>query len=259
MKWFPYQQLFDVIKNKNNFLVLKNFQEYGNLSKIFKETEMNEVDVKTSLKSLEKLSLVKKEADVFILTGIGEQVMKKTKGISFLSSNNNYFLNHTFEEISNSLLQRIEAFSNCSTINGLWPVSTRFVDMVKNTSEYVKCIFTEPPFILAEPLHEKIQSGIKLKILFGQNSKLPDCNELVEKLELNKPKQNPLFEKRICENIVTNVVVTDNGACLMLGSKNHETDMVNAVVGNDANFIRWCNDFFDFKWNQGESFARLRV
>lgn len=255
----PYQQLFSVIKDKNNFLVLTNLEKPGDLLKISEETEIDRVKTRNSIKSLEKFSLVEKKSEVYFLTEIGAQIVKKTKGISFLSSNSSYFLGHKFEEIPTSLLQRIEEFSNCKIINSIWPVSTRLVEMVKNTSEFVNCIFSEPPFLLAEPLYEKIHSGIKFKILFGQNSKLNDCNDLIEKMELNKPKQNQLFEKRICEQVITNVVVTDKEACLMLGYKNNLADMTNAISSEDVNFIQWCNDFFDFKWNHGEPFARLRV
>lgn len=255
----PHQQLFTIIKDRNNFLVLNNLLKPGDLLKISKETKIDIVEVRKSIKSLEKFSLVEKKSNVYFLTEIGAQIVRKTKGIAFLSSNSNYFSTHMFEETPTSLLQRIEEFSNCRIINGLWPVSTRLVEMAKNTSKFVNCIFSEPPFLLAEPLYEKIHSGIKFKILFGQNSKLNDCNDLIEKMELNKPKQSQLFEKRICEQVITNVVVTDKEACLMLGYKNNVSDMTNAISSEDVNFIHWCNDFFDFKWNYAEPFARLRV
>ncbi|MFB5614363.1 MAG: transcriptional regulator-like protein, partial [Candidatus Nitrosomaritimum yanchengensis] len=60
------------------------------------------------------------------------------------------------------------------------------------------------------------------------------------------------------DKVITNVLISDNGACLMLGRNDEKFDMINAIVGNDENFIRWCNDFFNFKWTQGESFSRLR-
>ena len=119
-------------------------------------------------------------------------------------------------------------------------------------------MFSEPPFLLADLFLEKLQSGVKIQIIFGKNSKISECNDLVDKLKLNKPHSNPLVDIRLCEKVITNIVVSEKGACLILGNKNNEADMLNAVVGKSKRFITWCNDYFSFKWNQGEPISRIR-
>lgn len=195
----------------------------------------------------------------FLSESLGDLFFQKFQGIDFISKNSDYFSDHSFSDIPESLLVRIEDFSDCEIVKSVWPTNTRFKEIASGSSEFLNCIFTQPPFLLADLLYKKINDGIDLKILFGQNSSIPDCNDLVEKLDLNKPSNSNMFEKRICENVISNVVVSDSGACLMLGNKEKSTDMINAIVGYDRNFINWCKEFFEFKWNTGEKFARLRT
>lgn len=195
----------------------------------------------------------------FLSTSLGDLFLQKFQGLSFLSKNSDYFFEHNFRDIPESLLVQIEDFSGCEIVKSVWPTNTRFKEMTIGSSTFLNCIFTQPPFLLADLIYQKIHDGINLKILFGQNSSIPDYNDLVDKLELNKPIISKMFEKRICNQVITNVLVSDKGACLMLGNNDDITDMVNTIVGYDKNFINWCKKFFEFKWSTGEKFARLRT
>ncbi|QUC65542.1 transcriptional regulator-like protein [Nitrosopumilus sp. K4] len=194
----------------------------------------------------------------FLSKTLGNLFFEKMKGIGFVYENSDYFSEHRFHDIPESLRIRVEAFAGCDIVKSVWPTNTRFKEITSGASEFLNCIFTQPPFLLADLMYQKSQDSVDLKMLFGKNSSIPECNDLVDKLELNKPSNSEMFEKRICDRVVSNVIVSDSGACLMLAN-NEETDMTNAVVGYEKKFIQWCNDFFYFKWMQGENFARLRV
>ena len=252
-------ELFRILKDKDSLALIEYISNFNTTDKLSLKTNLEASLVRKILHSLEKNLLIKTQRDSLVLTDMGAQTLRKIQGMEFLYSKIDYFLSHTVDEIPHFLLQRIDDFSNCKIIKSIWPVSTRLLETVKSSKSFVNCIFSEPPFLLGEPLYDRIHSGVKLQLLFGKNSKLPDCNDLVEKLELNKPKSDSLFKKRMCESVATNLLVSDSGACLMLANQNNETDMVYAIVGNDKHFIQWCNDFFEYKWNKGETFARLRT
>ncbi len=40
--------------------------------------------------------------------------------------------------------------------------------------------------------------------------------------------------------------------------ENGITDMTMGISGCDESFVNWCKNFFDYKWNTGKQFARLR-
>ena len=251
--------LIRILKNKENFSVANHLLFAKDIGDLLKMTKLNQEKLQKILKTLEKAGIIKRNNDAFCLSDVGDRFLRKTFGMEFLLSNANYFLSHSIQEIPNCLIQQIDAFSNCEVVETVWPVSKKMEDIAKEAERFVECIFTEPPFHMAEPLYERVQSGVKLRLLFGRNSQLPDCNDLVERFELNKPKSDSLFEKRICDEVITNLVVSDKGACLMLGDKNSKFDMVYAISGVEEDFIVWCKDFFEFKWKQGHPFARLRT
>jgi len=252
-------EILEIIKNKNKLAILQNFQQSKNTNELSEKTGLDELTLSRMFKSFEKLSLIKKQEKYFVLTTTGLYTLKKFSGFQFLASNKDYFFNHSLDDIPQYLIQRIEELAHCETVQGIWPVSQRMREFVKNSTGFINCIFSEPHIQLAEPLYQKMQLGKKFQFLFGYNSKIPDCNELVEKLELNKLKSESPIEKRVCDKVITNLLVSDDGACLMLGDKKGNSDMINGIVGNDERFIQWCNDFFNFKWNQGEPFARIKI
>lgn len=251
--------LIRILKNKENFSIASHLLFAKDINDLSNVTRMNQEKLLKILKTMEEVGIIKRNESTFCLSEVGDMFLRKTLGMEFLVSNADYFLNHSIKEIPNYLVQQIDAFSNCEVVETVWPVSKKMDDIAKGAEKFLGCIFTEPPFHMAEPLYEKVQSGVKLRLLFGKNSQLPDCNDLVERLELNKPKSDSLFEKRICDEVITNLVVSDKGACLMLGDKNSKLDMVYAISGIEENFILWCKGFFEFKWKQGQPFARLRT
>lgn len=185
-------------------------------------------------------------------------INQKIAGLEFLQNNFMYFSNHNFGDIPDFLLSRIEALSNCSLNTSVYSTHEFCKGLVNEAEQFVYCIFTQPPFLLANAFSSKLQTDIKIKFLFGKNSDIPECNDLVEQLHLDKPMISEEFEKRICEKVITNVVVSDKGACLILPDNNGTTELMTSIVGNNPSFVQWCCDFFEYKWNTGESFARLR-
>jgi len=185
-------------------------------------------------------------------------VEQKKKGLEFIIHNEPYFKNHAFDDIPDELVSQIEVFANCNVLTSVWPTSTACQKIVDDAKEIVYCIFTQPPFLLADTFYSAVKRGIDLRFLFGENSDIPDCNDLVDRLHLDQPKIDSRFEKRICDNVGTNLVVSEIGAVLMLPDENGMTDMTTGILGCDESFVNWCKNFFDYKWHAGKQFARLR-
>ena len=189
---------------------------------------------------------------------IDSLIEQKKEGLEFIAHNESYFENHEFYDVSDVLVSQIEIFANCSMLTSVWPTSTACKTMVDDATKFVYCIFTQPPFLLADTFYSAVNRGLDLRFLFGENSDVPDCNDLVDRLHLDKPKINSEFEKRICDKVGTNVIVSEIGAVLMLPDENGVTDMTMGILGHDNSFVNWCKNFFDYKWNTAKQFARLR-
>lgn len=189
---------------------------------------------------------------------IDSLIEQKKKGLEFLTHNELYFENHGFYDISDELISQIEVFSNCSILYSVWPTNTSCKKIVDSAQKFVYCIFTQPPFLMADTFYLAVKRGVDMRFLFGENSDIPDCNDLVEKLHLDKPSIDSVFEKRICDSVGTNLVVSEVGGVLMLPDNAGVTDMTMGISGFDDSFVDWCKKFFHYKWNAGKQFARLR-
>ncbi len=143
-------------------------------------------------------------------------------------------------------------------LTSVWPTSTACKKVVDDATEFVYCIFTRPPFLLADTFYSAINRGIDMRFLFGENSDIPDSNDLVDRLHLDEPKIDSEFEKRIYGKVGTNVIVSEIGAVLMLPDENGMTDMTMGISGYYDSFVNWCKNFFYYKWHTANQFARLR-
>jgi len=248
-----------VLKNNENMLVLQTLSKKMTIASVAEMFNMNTAAIQKIIEILFSHGLLEKENQHYTVSSIGEYALKKLSGIEFLAQNSDYFETHSFEDIPKSLLAGIESFSECQLIEGVFPTITRLKEISTGAIEFLNCIFTQPPFLLADILHEKMHSGVKLRLLFGKNANVSESNDLVQKLELDKPKHSDLFEKRICDHVLTNVIVSDSGACMLLGNMENITDIQHTIVGYDKRFINWCNNFFNYKWKEGQEFAKLHV
>ena len=251
--------LIKILKNKTNFEIIKKLQSAKTISELCYESRLNESSVTKSLLILHQFNIIEKNNQSYTLAKLGNQILSKQRGLRFLTDNSSYFQSHCVEDIPSSFITRVENFSGCEVVHSIWPSISRLQEIAINARKLIRCAFSQPPFVLAESIHEKINSGAKFQLLFGNNNKISEFNDLVIKLELNKPRPVSIFEKRMCDKIITNVMISENKACLMLANHENEPDMTSAIIGQDEGFIQWCNDFFEYKWENAEPFARLRT
>jgi len=248
--------LFSIFENKANLDILNTLK-----NKSLTKTELIEKipisSLGANLTKLKNLGLVEQKQQKFLLNKKGNLILQKIFLMNFISKNNQYFLTHDFGDVPPNMISKINCMHECELVMGTFPTVSRLKNIVNNAQKFLYCIFTQPPFLLADPIYDKISNDVDLFLLFGKNSDVPDCNDLVEKLELDKPKQHK-FKQRISENIQINIITSENQACVMLPDRNGVTDMQNCIIGNSTDFIKWCHDFFNYKWESSESFSRLR-
>lgn len=251
--------MLEILKNNENLLVLQTIGKKMTISSMIERIDMNKTAIQKTIDLLLSYGLLEKQNQHYVISSIGEYVLKKLYGIEFLSRHSDYFETHSLEDIPKPLLSAIESFSDCQLIEGVFPTSIRLKEISLGATTFLNCIFTQPPFLLADIIYEKMQNGVKPRLLFGKNANIYEYNDVVKKLELDKLKHSDLYEKRICDNVLTNILISDSGACLLLGNNENSTDIQHVIVGYDKQFINWCNGFFNYKWKEGQEFARLPV
>ena len=178
--------------------------------------------------------------------------------LKFLQENNSYFATHDFGDVPEHMLRQIEKLSKSNLLDGVWHNFTVWKNIAAKSERFLHCILFQPPFLLSQIMSEKLGQGIEMKLLFGKNSDIPDCNDLVESLELNKIKTQEKIKKRIAENVGVNIIMSEK-ECSLMFPQNGISDMHKSFVSGDPSFLQWCREFFCHKWNEGDDFSRLKT
>lgn len=205
------------------------------------------------------LCLIRKgDTGNYVLTPIGSAVIECIKSIEFIEQNKNFFEEHGFGYIPKNLLKNIGCMSNSRFYYGIHLVFPKWSKIVVESNEFVKCIFSQPPILLADTIGPKVQSGLNIQILFDKKSKIPECNEFVNKMGLRGLKNYKNFEKKTAEHAQVNLIMSEKEACIIFPNESKTADLHGNFISNDSDFVAWCKEFFEYKWSDSEVIARLR-
>jgi predicted transcriptional regulator len=138
--------------------------------------------------------------------------------------------------------------ANSQFFYGIHRVFARWCDIVFESQEFVNCIFSQLLILLADYVGPKINSGLKVQILFDKSSKIPDCNEFVNKLRLRERQTHENFNRKLTETRI-NLIMSEKKACIIFPDRHGVVDLHGNFISSDPEFVSWGREFFEFKWN----------
>lgn len=204
----------------------------------------------------------------YLPSSLGRALIVQTRTFEFLHKYKDYLSDHRFGDVPPFLLMQIGRLLKCEFVHGLPLNFVKWKQMMHDADEYVYCIFTHPPILLADWIIPKLPN-LNTRLLFGRNSVVKECNDFVNKLELTKhgsaSSYDGVIEKKMSDMVLLNVIITEKQACLMFPWKNNDdvkntTDIHASFVSSDPEFHGWCLDFFRYKWNNenAQNFSRFK-
>lgn len=218
----------------------------------------NQMAAKKHLHQLQASEMILNDNGKFALTPLGFGCLQCMNSFEFLNENSQFFAEHSFGDITSRFLKRIGDLRNSNFFYGIHLVLPKWSKIASEAKEFLNLIFLNPPIVIAGPIKPRINDGLKINLLIGQNSTITDCNEFVNKLDLSKPTFQHNFEKRIIESVQVNMVMSEKEACVIFPDNNGVTDMHGNFISTDPDFIKWCREFFEYKWKDAMSISRLK-
>jgi predicted transcriptional regulator len=203
--------------------------------------------------------LIEKNSRTYYLSSYGSLILKKCSPISFLNNNQKFFEDHDFCEIPNQFIQRIGELSQAQLIKGAHIMYSHWTGICSEAKKYIYCIFSYPPILVSEPIKQKVSEGIEVKLLFAKGSKNPESTEFVRNLRLHGNNLQHNLEKRRLDKVLPNMILTDKESALMFPDGKGATDFHSNFVSSNQEFCRWCLDFFNYEWENGEPFSRFKT
>jgi len=250
-------KLFECLSNSSRRQILCELMETSN--NLFVNHLENNLTIKKNLKKLGELNLIKQISDKsYRLTAVGDLVVECIKGFEFLEKNKEFFADHEFGDVSHDLFKKIGNLTNSQFFLGVHLIFPRWSKMVSESQKFVNCIFSKPPILVADFLRPKINTGLKSNLLFDKRCKIPDCNEFVRNLNLKEHIRNENLMIRMADDSKINLIMSEKQACIFFPDKSGFANLNGSFIGTDPEFVAWCNEYFECKWNDAESLHKLR-
>ncbi len=231
------------------------------LSKLASEIDATMQETHRNVSRLVESGLVSKYDDgKFALTPYGKIIASLIPGYAFLSSQQEYFLEHSLGNLPSKFIQRISSLQGCEVVHGVMAIIQRWKNLYCESDIYIKEIMAQVPLDLIETLGTKVQSGVKFSYIFPRNAIVPrGRTKILQKIGWHKLLAQGLVERRMVESVGVMTIFNEKYACVIFPSLKGEPDLNVMFYGNTDQFHDWCEDFFSYQWEKAGPFEESKL
>lgn len=252
--------LFFALSSDTRKKIIQSPLEKMSISEISKITNQSPQALHRHLKILENSNIIKKNNNGSVeISEYGQVISRYIQGFDFLFKNSEYFKEHDFGDTPLFLRKGLSCLSQSEFVGNQVSVFARWRKMVFQSKRFACLVLGEAPIDLADVISKKIASGLMVKIIFGGNTIFPENSEFVNLLALHLPVSQENIQRRMCKQVEVSLIMTENQAAIMFPGKNSGSDMGQMFIGKTKDFLEWCNDFFNYKWQNSNPISRLKI
>lgn len=246
-------EIFMELASETRLEILQMLEE-----KPFRSTELSKKlnltiqETHRNTSRLSKEKIIQKDPDGFFsLTQYGLLIAKQVSYFAFLKKFQSFFEDHSTGYIPEKFLQRIGSLQNSDLVFKATNVQEKIKKMEKESKKYIRLSVAQAWGEEGKILLDKMKNGIKVEVIWDDDSVMPDeiSSEIGPKL-LKYKKSGEYDSKRFRGKIGISTIITENSAAVLFPHKKDEIDFHTMFVGNDKNFHEWCTDLFDYFWSK---------
>jgi len=194
------------------------------------------------------------------LTSYGKSIVYLLPGYEFLSTNKQYFLEHSIEELPLKFIQRIGSLKKSEIIIGVMANLQRWKKLYSNSEVYIKEIMSQVPLDLIEMLSLKIQTGVKFSYILSKDTIIPrGRTEILERIGWSNMISRGLVERKMLSHIRIMTIFNEKESCLLFPNLKGQPDLNIMFYSQDIDFHEWCEDFFNFQWESAGPFDEKKL
>lgn len=201
---------------------------------------------------LSKEKVIRKDSEgLFSLTEYGLLIAKQISYFAFLKKFQEFFEDHLIGNIPTKFLQRIGSLRNSDLIFKTTNVQEKIKKMEKTSKKYIRLILAQAWGEEGKIFLDKMKDGIKLEVIWDDDSLIPDEIESEVRPKFLKFKKSGNYESKLYRGKITiSTIITENEAAVLFPHKKDEIDFHTMFVSKDREFHEWCTDLFDFFWSK---------
>jgi predicted transcriptional regulator len=190
-----------------------------------------------------------------LLTSYGKTVVSLVPSYEFLYKNSEFFLDHSLGDLPVKFVQRMGAFSGCEMVRGVMAILQRWKTLYCESDKFIKEIMAQVPLDLIETISTKVESGVKFSYIFASNAVVPKGRtQLLQKVGWRNFISKGMVERRMVADVKVMAIFNEKQGCVMFPNQKGEPDLNVMFYGETPEFLEWCSDFFDYRWQMAGQF-----
>lgn|SRR5574341_129131 len=242
-------------------MLMRLNQQNMRLSELAEELDATMQEAHRNINRLIDIGLAEKQAGGLLsLTTFGKVMLKQIPTFAFLAEHEKYFEDHTLGDLPMKFIQRIGALYNGEVIRGVVRVFETWKFIYHDAKEYIYEILAQVPLDLIGPKVERINTGVKLQYVLGQDVVVPKGRlELLQKLGWRDLMSRGLIERKMADKVQVVTVLNERQASVLFPDLKGEADLNMMFYSEDPLFHEWCLDYFRYKWYGSDIFDESKV
>lgn len=236
-----WELLFEISSEERTMILLLLKKENLRLSGIAQREGLTATEVSRHLQRLSDTFLIEKDSNgLYHLTKYGELTLTMLDGISFISDNRQYFLEHDPFVLPIDFIYRLGELSVCTFQPDVISNFAYEEGILGSAEEYAWAIADQVHWGAPPIVARKLVEGVSFRSIFPENISPPPGYRPVEGVE-----------RRLLPRVDLNLIVTDKEAVFGLAYLNGKMDYAQ-FASKDPMFRKWCRDLFLHYWDDGK-------
>jgi predicted transcriptional regulator len=226
------------------------------LSQLASELDATMQEAHRNMTRLIESGLVSKGREgELILTSYGRTIVMLIPSYEFLYRNRDFFTDHSLGDLPAKFVQRLGAFQGCEIVHGVMAILQRWKTLYGSSDTFIKEIMAQVPLDLIETISTRVEKGVKFSYIFASNSVVPKGRtQLLQKVGWRNFINKGTVERRMLPDVKVMAIFNEKQGCVMFPNQKGEPDLNVMFYGESADFLEWCNDFFNYQWNKADAF-----
>ncbi|AIF83268.1 hypothetical protein NTE_01196 [Candidatus Nitrososphaera evergladensis SR1] len=226
------------------------------LSQLASELDATMQEAHRNMTRLIESGLVSKGKEgELVLTAYGRTVVSLVPSYDFLYKNRDFFADHSLGDLPAKFVQRLGSFQGCEMVHGVMAILQRWKTLYSSSDTFIKEIMAQVPLDLIETISAKVDEGVKFSYIFASNAVVPKGRtQLLQKVGWRNFINKGLVERRMLPDVKVMAIFNEKQGCVMFPNQKGEPDLNVMFYGETAEFLEWCNDFFNYQWSRADAF-----
>jgi parallel beta-helix repeat protein len=248
-----YDLLFELSNEHRHLILLLLKKKAMRITDIAKEMELNNPEIRRHISRLRDIGLIQRDVEGYYhLTPYGETSLILFQEFEFLSSNSEYFMNHSLSGIPTRFVKQIGELHDSNSLATAMDFFRHTENLLKDSEKYVWFLVDQFPMNSLSTIIETIDRGVRFRIIEPKERVLdPDLDTMTseETRALNRTRRTPLVEQRMLDQVSLLLFLSDTSCVLAFPTSDGQHDYKGFTATNDS-AINWCKELFQHYWDE---------